>query len=130
MIDPIEPFEGITECMLHSVYTDLDCEFCQGELEAKAKRQQTLAEDANERMARIQSLGANVAGEAVLNERLNVLIDAVVSDPRQRVHFEAAFNARVINQLIDVEKEVRRQQIITQKPPTIITPKHDHGRRM
>jgi hypothetical protein len=119
------PFEGITECVSHISHADTDCEWCQQELEAKALAQQGLADQAGQRLMKINSLGATIPEAALVLERLDTLIDSIIHDPRQRVHFEASYNARVINRLIDAEKAVRSAMITQGVSPDggLITPK-------
>lgn len=113
-------FEGITDCAAHVVETDRDCEFCVAELTAKTQVHNDLADEATKRLKTMAGMGAQIDGSAILTERIDTLIDAIIHDPRQRLHFEVSYTARVINRLIDVEREVRMARLTAD--PSSVTP--------
>lgn len=113
-----------TECVAHTHHFEGDCEYCEREME---QRQAALTTTQQEVMALDQRLAQLVgtpftAHPAALAVKLDVFIDMILSDPKQRMHFEWVLMNTLKPRMMDMESQARRQ-VLTQPGPIIPQPR-------
>lgn len=106
MIDPTDPYAGITQCLVHQHGMDEDCEHCKSEFDAKNNVLGQLAVLAEDNAKK----GARMPGEALLALRLDLIIETILHD-RNRLHFETEFGRRVLAMQANMLKEAVRQKL-------------------
>lgn len=94
-IGPVNPFEGVTECLLHSGAYEDDCEHCTAETEGKQKILGKHIEKVNGKIQRIAEQGGGVP-EAVqiMAIKLDTLLDLIFTG-RNRLHYEMEVGMRI-----------------------------------
>lgn len=114
---PDDIWDGITSCpALHAEYVE-DCQGCEMEMTARGARIDQMHADASSLLKDIaQSGGPQMPETVILSARMEVLLDTLLSDPKNRIKFEGEVGRRVMLQVKQMHRQV--------KTPTLHVPSH------
>jgi hypothetical protein len=94
-IGPKNPFEGITDCMIHNGVYDDDCEFCVAEGTAKQAILNDRITDINQRITQIARDGGGAPDPSIIATiKLDTLLDVLLNG-RNRLHYEMEVSVRI-----------------------------------
>ena len=104
-----------TDCAAHVTSTDVDCEYCEKELEAKQAVLNAIhnrCQDKNNELARMTGTPYIESSPAVAALKADVIVQMIFQDPKARMAYELNFAQALDNQMETVKKHMTRQQIL------------------
>lgn len=114
--NPQDIWEGITPCPNHHHMMN-GCERCSAEMVALSARVDQMSADGAKIAADIvRQGGPQMPPQLVMEARLDVLIDSILTDPKDRMRYEGEVGRRIMNVIKDVQAEVNK--------PTLHVPPH------
>lgn len=109
--EPNDIWDGITPCQAH-LHHDSTCDACGAEMTARSARVDQMSADSSKLLADIQRHGGpGVPPEFIMQVRLEVLIDSVIIDPKDRMKFEGEVGRRVMRVVKDVHAQTTKPQL-------------------
>lgn len=106
-------WEGITPCPHHG-HMMQGCEHCANEVTARGARVEQMSADGAKIAADVVSLGGpQMPPSVILEARLDVLIDSILNDPKDRIRFEGEVGRRIMNVIKDVHAQVKQPALIS-----------------
>lgn len=113
--NPSDIWIGIQSCPEHPDAVSEECEGCDAELTARSARIEQMAAAAQDVLKDITTRGGpSMPPTFLIDTRLEVLIDSVLTEPRDRMRFEGEVGRRAML----VIKQVQQQH----KSPTLHVP--------
>ena len=114
-------WEGITPCAIHPVMSEDGCAPCGAELAARGARLEQMSAEAAERMQGIATMGGpQMPPWVMLEARMEVLIDSILTNPRQRMQFEGEVGRRMLVMIKDVQAQTKQPTLHVPTPGTNI----------
>lgn len=99
---------GITECATHTDRTDDDCETCEAEMVARGARIEQMAAEAQDRIVGLSKQGQQIPPWVVMEQRMEVLIDSLFTDHRQRCQFEGEVGRRIMVIIKQMQEQAKQ----------------------
>lgn len=110
--DPQAIWEGIEKCTQHQPLTNPDCATCSGEVEARSAAIGKMQEEATQILQSIaQQGGPPLPPTLVLEAKIEVLLDSLFTDPRQRLEYEGEVGRRVMLAIKNMQ-QVMKQPVL------------------
>lgn len=110
--DPNDIWEGITPCAVHLHHAE-DCEACVAEMSARSARVDQMSADGARLMADIARQGGpGMPPWFQMEARLDVLIDTILSDPKDRLKFEGEVGRRLMKVIKQVHAETKQPTLV------------------
>lgn len=106
-------WQDVVKCALHSPHTFEGCAMCEAEVEERGKRL-TQMEDASTGLMRdilTHDQNFSLPQHVILGTRIEVLLDSIMQDPKDRLRFEGEVGRRLILMLKDIQKQVKQPSL-------------------
>lgn len=105
-----------TECMVHPIGTDTDCEYCQNELNQKNTVLQGINADCqtlDRRLAQLTGTPFLAMAPAVVHVKIDTLVGMILNDPKHRMAYEINVMNRLREIMQNTETQLARQRILS-----------------
>lgn len=86
------------------------CDGCQAEQTARSAVIDQMQAEASERVAGLAQQGAQMPPWVMLEARIDVLLDTVFRDPRNRTLYEGEVGRRIMLSVLDMQRQMREPQ--------------------
>ena len=111
-------WDGVIPCQVHNSEYEVSCISCQSEEVARTDCLVAINEELTNRAQGLTTMGVRVPESVALSVRLELLIDTIYADTRNRMKFEGEAARRMIVELKEAQTMFRDQQTV----PKLITP--------
>lgn len=103
-------WEGIVACPVHTDVMDEDnCLACEGEFTARnARMEQIIAESQDRQQAIVTNGGPQMPDSLVMQARMEVLIDSVFTNSRDRLKYEGEVGRRIMGSIKEMQKATKQ----------------------
>lgn len=118
--DPQAIWEGLAVCQTHMAMPKQDCADCDAEMVARSAVIDQIAAEAGDRMQGLARAGVSSPHLSMLAIRVEVLIDTLQLDPRQRFQFEGECARRTMQMIKAMQAEVTKQTLAPQQGLTVV----------
>jgi hypothetical protein len=128
--NPDAIWDGIEPCGIHALGTELEragtergwdvCPGCQMEMTARNARIEQISAEAAERMAGLAQAGVANPQVMFMAIRLEVLIEALMNNPRDSQLFEGEVARRTMLSIRAMQKSVSDQMLAPEKRLTVV----------
>lgn len=108
-----DPFNS---CVVHVSASDDDCEYCQAEMQRRHMALEKVMQSNSVRINEAAKLKVGIDKIDVLGVRLDLFIQMVLPDIRQRFIFEQAFHSQISEILTEMEKALTTQKLLKGVP--------------
>lgn len=126
--EPDDIWEGITPCPTHPVDMADNCETCEAEIAACGARIEQMSAEAKDRVQGIMSQGGPAMPEQlIMQARLEVLIDSLLQDPRQRLRYEGEVGRRIMLSVKATQTAMKQPTLHVAKNLSGVTPIRGNG---
>lgn len=128
--EPNGIWQGVTPCVVHRHMMD-GCEPCANEMAARGAALDQMSAEANERVRGIVQQGGPQPGPLLdLQARLEVLIDSILTDPKDRIRYEGEVGRRMMLAIKNMQEQIKQPTLHVAKNMDGITPiRGGHPRR-
>lgn len=126
--DPADIWEDVPVCEAHRHY-DADCDFCDREVSGRSKRIEKIGQEARDRVNAIVTQGGPQMPQTVILEaRVEVLLDSIMIDPKDRLRYEGEVARRIMLAIQGMQAQIKQPvlHVARDVPQTI---RQNHGRR-
>lgn len=115
---PDDIWDGVQPCAIHGNATDVQCLACRAEIEARSA---VLAEMQKEMSRRFESIVAQGGPQPndllFLQARLEVLIDTVLSEQKDRMKYEGEVGRRIMLSVKAMQEQIKQPTLHVAKGP-------------
>lgn len=115
--DPNAIWAGVVPCMVHQ-HMDEDCEGCTNEVSARGARLEQMQAEAGDRLNGIARQGGPQMPPSVIESaRLEVLLDSLFTNPKDRLRYEGEVGRRVMLSIKHMQEQTKQPTLHVARGP-------------